>query len=171
MAGPFLVANAVEERRQRWKAAREEELMAEGAAGAGAGAAAAGGVVLGGWVDPHGIHGWAVPVGLPGVAAAAGAAAAAAGAATAAGVAAVPAAGLASAAAVAAAAPSAQDLAAEESADCRCGPAGRCVKLVDLPKFVSVCRRRLEAWSDGQPVAACDHAMVGRCRLTLSNPR
>jgi hypothetical protein len=26
--------------------------------------------------------------------------------------------------------------------------------------IVGVCRRRLDAWSDGHPVAACDHAMV-----------
>ena len=51
----------------------------------------------------------------------------------------------------------AHDAQCEESADCRCGSA---VKLVDLPKFIGVCRRRLEAWSDGHPVAACDHAMV-----------
>ena len=51
----------------------------------------------------------------------------------------------------------AYDSTCEEAADCRCGPP---VRLVDLPKFLGVCRGRLEAWSDGHPVAACDHAMV-----------
>ena len=44
-----------------------------------------------------------------------------------------------------------------EAAACTCGPA---VRMVDLPRFVATCKRRLDAWAEGHPVAACDHAMV-----------
>ena len=42
---------------------------------------------------------------------------------------------------------------------CGCKRSGG-VGLGEVPEFVFACKRRLQAWTEGHPVAACDHAMV-----------
>jgi predicted RNA-binding Zn-ribbon protein involved in translation (DUF1610 family) len=169
------LAQAVEARRARWQesaaaAAQQRQRLEEegnqmavdqGSSEVGAGATGGAGTVAAAWstamataaaVDAMVDAATAGVATIPATTMQAATVAAAASAAT-----------MVAAAAAAVAGPSAgpsamsHDALCEEAADCRCGPA---LKLVDLPKFVGVCRRRLDAWSDGHPVAACDHAMV-----------
>ena len=44
-----------------------------------------------------------------------------------------------------------------DHAECDCGPA---VSLEAMPALVRKCRRWVEAWQEGHPVSACDHALV-----------
>ena len=47
----------------------------------------------------------------------------------------------------------------EGAVACGCKRRGG-VGLGEVPEFVVACKRRLQAWNEGHPVAACDHAMV-----------